>query len=137
MRYIKQRHKHGDGVACLAMICNHSYERVRKWFKDNHNYDPVKQLFSRLWILRYLAAHDYWTQLVWTNDSRTVRGFAFGYILYVQDKETHQMKYIAADEDSNLFDPSDKNRTILSGRHVVEIIGCMNHYHIGREARIG
>lgn len=51
------------------------------------------------------------------------------------------MRYIhyivVNDDDGTIHDPAIKDRITLDGYSVVDIIGCMDNYYIGRDVRIG
>lgn len=132
MRYIKQRHKMGCGIACLAMITGHGYESVRRWFID----DPIKEGLKTIDLIDYLSEFGFWMQVrAQTKKSGLIplRVFADFHLCFVQFKNV--MHLILVDDAGEVYDPADKTRGNMSGLHVPIIIGC-NHRDYIREAEI-
>ena len=114
----------GCGVACLAMICNHSYESVRNWWQT---FDPAKTGLTIDQILYYLSYYGHWVQLRPSLNIRPIHLYACFQILHLRNLDNSGGHFIAV-QNGKLYDPANKGRTDLQDVRVKHIIEIMRNY---------
>ena len=134
MKYIKQRHKYGCGVACLAMVTGNSYETVRRAF----TFDAAKTGLTVQHMVHYLSSLGYWIQYksmepvgLINQQCTPMRSIADSHICMVQNSKTSKFHFVVVDSHGCLYDPADKTRTNLHNCKIISILGCHNRMVIG------
>ena len=124
MKYIKQRHKYGCGVACLAMVTGDSYETVRRAF----TFDAAKTGLTVQHIIHYLSSLGYWIQLKGEVANSLTKQYYLRtvcpYIFMVQKNLISKFHFVILVNDK-LYDPADKTNMYLDNYTVVAAIGVI------------
>lgn len=116
IKHIRQRRLGDSGIACLAMVTNHSYNYVAAFYKSNKEL-TIEQL------IKFLSCYGYWTKL---QDAEIIY-FSQCYIIYIQT-DNNLLYYIVMDDDGNIYDPSGKD---TSDYCILKTLSCHNKSYIG------
>lgn len=133
IKYVRQKHRSGCAVACIAMITGLSYDAVKKQFQTNFEHGGMKPEHSRDFILEHGFSAIEVTPSTYKNvptiNKRLSKPFADIHFVSVQPFADSEVNHaIVMDKNGRVYDPEDPKCKDLSRYYcIVSVIGFWRH----------
>lgn len=124
IQFVKQKHQHGCGIACIAMVTGKPYDEIiNDFLNDFHTEGMTAQsLMDYLGDLGFSIVFkrlSHWNNKDFARDEM-LRPFAPVHILAIKRKADSLGHFVVMDETGKLFCPNEKSHDQIKDSYLID-----------------
>ena len=124
INYVRQKHRSGCAVACIAMVTGIPYEQVDKHFQTNFQHDGLKPEITRMFVcdqgFSSIEAISHGYHSLSDSNKRMARPFADVHIVSVQPFADSEINHaVVMDKRGRVYDPDRPDIKNLSAYYYI------------------